>query len=64
MQAVRDRVAGGPYHLHEAGALVTITSANGARADLSGIDGVRVTYREGSLEDVFLALTGRELRDE
>jgi lipooligosaccharide transport system ATP-binding protein len=64
MQAVRERVAGGPYRVNEAGALVTITATNGARADLSDIDGVRVAYREGNLEDVFLALTGRELRDE
>jgi lipooligosaccharide transport system ATP-binding protein len=64
MQAVRERVAGGPYRMNEAGALVTITSSNGDRADLSDIDGVRVAYREGNLEDVFLALTGRELRDE
>jgi lipooligosaccharide transport system ATP-binding protein len=64
MRRVRERVADGPYHLYEAGALVTITSANGARADLSGIDGLRVAYRDGNLEDVFLALTGRELRDE
>lgn len=64
MQAVRERVKSGANQIFEAGALVTITSSNGERPDLSGIDGLRVNYREGNLEDVFLALTGRELRDE
>ena len=64
MNALRERLDGTSYTLHEAGAMVTITSQNGARPDISNIDGVRVTYRPGNLEDVFITLTGRELRDE
>jgi lipooligosaccharide transport system ATP-binding protein len=51
----------------EVGALVSVTGVNGDRPDLSGLDdveGVRTTYRAGNLEDVFLSITGRELRDE
>ena len=50
----------------EVGALVSVTGANGDRPDLSGlkdVEGVRTSYRAGNLEDVFLAITGRELRD-
>jgi lipooligosaccharide transport system ATP-binding protein len=50
----------------EVGALISVTGANGDRPDLSGLknlDGVRTSYRAGNLEDVFLAITGRELRD-
>jgi lipooligosaccharide transport system ATP-binding protein len=64
MQALRERLNGTTFMLHEAGAMVTITSQNGARPDISSLDGVRVTYRPGNLEDVFITLTGRELRDE
>jgi lipooligosaccharide transport system ATP-binding protein len=64
LKALRERLEGNAYTLHEAGAMVTITSQTGARPDISNIDGVRVTYRPGNLEDVFITLTGRELRDE
>jgi lipooligosaccharide transport system ATP-binding protein len=64
LRQVREQVAGGPYALHEIGAVITITSANGNSPDLSSVIGARVTRRSGNLEDVFLALTGRELRDE
>ena len=50
----------------EVGALVSVTGLNGDRPDLSGlegVEGVRTSYRAGNLEDVFLAITGRELRD-
>lgn len=64
LAALRERLADTPYRLHEVGAMATVTSENGKRPDLTGLSGVRVTYRQGNLEDVFLALTGRELRDE
>ncbi len=64
LEQLRERLAGTPYRLNEVGALVTISSDNGHRPDISDIDGVRVTYRPGNLEDVFMVLTGRELRDE
>ena len=63
-QAVRAKLEGQEFAYHEIGAMLTVTSTNGNRPDLSGIAGVRVTYRAGNLEDVFLALTGRELRNE
>jgi lipooligosaccharide transport system ATP-binding protein len=50
----------------EVGALVSVTGANGDRPNLTGlkdVEGVRTSYRAGNLEDVFLAITGRELRD-
>ncbi len=46
------------------GAVLSVTAGDGRRADLSGLEGARVSYRLADLEDVFLALTGRELRDE
>ena len=64
LAALRERLDKTPFKLNEMGAMATITSDNGNRPDVAGIDGVRVTYRAGNLEDVFLALTGRELRDE
>jgi lipooligosaccharide transport system ATP-binding protein len=64
LAVLRERLAETDYRVIEVGAMATITSKNGKRPDLSGIDGMRVTFRQGNLEDVFLALTGRELRDE
>ena len=48
----------------EAGAVITVTSPNGDRPDLSGLEGVRVSYRPSNLEDVFLTMAGRKLTDE
>jgi lipooligosaccharide transport system ATP-binding protein len=51
----------------EVGALISVMGVNGDLPDLSGlkdVNGVRTSYRSGNLEDVFLAITGRELRDE
>lgn len=64
LERLRERLAGTPFRLYEVGAMATITSNNGNRPDIADIDGVRVNYRSGSLEDVFITLTGRELRDE
>ena len=50
----------------EVGALVSVTGINDDRPDFSGLvdlEGVRTSYRAGNLEDVFLAITGRELRN-
>ena len=52
------------YPFAEVGALVSVRGRNGERPDLSGLRGARVTYRPGNFEDVFLAITGRELREE
>jgi len=67
LRTVRDYLNERDITFREVGALVSVTGANGERPDLSGLedtDGVRTSYRAGNLEDVFLAITGRELRDE
>lgn len=67
LRTVRDYLAERNISYREVGALVSVTGANGDRPDLSGIqdvEGVRTTYRPGNLEDVFLAIAGRELRDD
>ena len=46
------------------GTVLTVTSPSGVRPDLSGLEGVRVSYRPSNLEDVFLAMVGRNLMDE
>ena len=52
------------FDYREAGAMITVTSPSGARPDLSGLKGVRVSYRPSNLEDVFLSMAGRKLTDE
>jgi lipooligosaccharide transport system ATP-binding protein len=66
LRTVREYLTERDITFREVGALVSVTGVNGDRPDLSGLDnveGVRTTYRAGNLEDVFLAITGRELRD-
>jgi lipooligosaccharide transport system ATP-binding protein len=67
LRTVRQFLDDRSISFREVGALVSVTGANGDRPDLSdlkGVEGVRTAYRPGNLEDVFLAITGRELRDE
>ena len=59
-----DWIRGSGLNYREAGAVITVTAANGGRPDLSSLDGVRVSYRPANLEDVFLSVSGRELADE
>jgi lipooligosaccharide transport system ATP-binding protein len=65
-QAVLASLRGAGYQCVEVGALINVTSQNGERPDPgpAALNGARVSYRSANLEDVFLALTGRELRDE
>jgi len=66
LRTVREYLTDRSISYREVGALVSVTGANGDRPDLSGlggVDGVRTSYRAGNLEDVFLAITGRELRE-
>ena len=66
LRSVREYLTGRNISYREVGALVSVTGANGDRPDLSGlegVEGVRTSYRAGNLEDVFLAITGRGLRD-
>ena len=51
----------------EVGPRILVTAPQGSKPDVSTLTGVvdmRVSYRPAHLEDVFLVLTGRELRDE
>lgn len=51
----------------EVGPRVLVTAPRDTKPDVSTLTGIvemRVTYRPAHLEDVFLVLTGRELRDE
>jgi len=52
------------YEVAEIGAIFTVRGLNGMKADLSGIQGARISYRAANLEDVFLSLTGKGLQDE
>jgi ABC-type multidrug transport system ATPase subunit len=52
------------YEVAEIGAIFTVRASNDRRADLTKISGARVSFRPPNLEDVFLSLTGRGLRDE
>ena len=61
---VVDWIGNAGLDYREAGAIITVTSPNGDRPDLSGLEGVRVTYRPSNLEDVFLSMAGRKLTDE
>ena len=51
----------------EVGPRILVTAPRGSKPDVSTLTGLakmRVSYRAAHLEDVFLVLTGRELRDE
>ncbi|MFW6174576.1 MAG: ABC transporter ATP-binding protein [Chloroflexota bacterium] len=61
---VLEQLAETGYGYSEVGAVIVVWGRNGERPELSGIDGARVSYRPANLEDVFLSLTGRELRDD
>ena len=66
LRRVRDYLNKHEISFREVGALLSVTGMEGVTPDLSGldgVDGVRTSYRVGNLEDVFLTLTGRELRD-
>jgi lipooligosaccharide transport system ATP-binding protein len=45
----------------EVGAVLHVLGHNGHRPQVPPMDGVRITYRPGNLEDVFLAVAGRGL---
>jgi lipooligosaccharide transport system ATP-binding protein len=67
LRTVREYLTDRDISFREVGALVSVTGVNGDRPDLSGlsdVEGVRTSYRAGNLEDVFLSITGRELREE
>ena len=63
-QDVVDWIDNAGFDYRESGAVITVTAHNGDRPDLSGLEGVRVSYRPSNLEDVFLSMAGRKLTDE
>lgn len=63
-QDVVDWIQAAGFDHREVGTVITVTSRNGSRPDLSGLEGVRVTYRPSNLEDVFLSVAGTKLTDE
>ena len=58
---VRAALAAGGCRWREVGAVLHVLGRNGRRPQVPSMDGVRVTYRPGNLEDVFLAVAGRGL---
>ena len=52
------------FDFRVSGTTITVTSGAGERPDLTGLQGVSVTYRPSNLEDVFLSVAGRKLLDE
>ena len=65
--ALRQRLEEEGRDFSEVGSRIVVTAPKGERPDLESIKGIadmRITYRDAHLEDVFLVLTGRELRDE
>ena len=61
---VRAALAAAGYAWREVGTLIHVPGRNGQRLQVPPLDGVRVTYRPGNLEDVFLAVAGRGFGDE
>ena len=52
------------FDFRVSGTTITVTSGAVGRPDLSGLQGVSVTFRPSNLEDVFLSVAGRGLVDE
>ena len=52
------------YQAHGRGMLLAVHGRDGDRPQVEGLGVAHVIYRPSTLEDAFLALTGRELRDE
>ena len=65
LRSVREYLVKLEINFREVGALISVTEGSGDRPDLTGLldrEGVQISYRPGNLEDVFLSITGRELR--
>ena len=61
--AVRAALAASGFAWREVGTTIHVPGRNGQRPQVPPMDGVRITYRPGNLEDVFLAVAGRGLGD-
>ncbi len=58
---VRAALAAAEYAWREVGTMIHVAGRNGQRPQMPPMRGVRITYRPGNLEDVFLAVAGRGL---
>ena len=63
-QAIVEWIGNAGFDYREAGALITVSAPSGGRPDLSGLEGVRISYRPSNLEDVFLSVAGSKLTEE
>ncbi len=52
------------FDFRVSGTTITVTSSDGDRPDMAGLQNANVTYRPANLEDVFLSVAGRRLVDE
>ena len=52
------------YAWREVGTMIHVAARDGQRPQVPPLEGVRVTYRPGNLEDVFLAVAGKGLGEE
>ena len=52
------------FEFRVSGTTITVTSSDGGRPDMAGLQDASVTYRPANLEDVFLSVAGRRLLDE
>ncbi len=63
-EKVRSELAEAGFEWLEVGAIFRISGDGAAAAKLESIPGVRVDLRAATLEDVYMSLTGKELREE
>jgi lipooligosaccharide transport system ATP-binding protein len=63
-QSLAGRLAKQGFHVFDHATWLAVHGRDGERPTIEGIDESRIVYRPSTLEDAFLALTGRELRDE
>jgi lipooligosaccharide transport system ATP-binding protein len=63
-QSLAARLSGRGYQVFDHATWLAVHGRDGERPQVDGIDPARIVYRASTLEDAFLALTGRELRDE
>ena len=63
-QDIVEWIGNAGFDYREAGALITVSAPSGGRPDLSGLEGVRISYRPSNLEDVFLSVAGSKLSEE
>ncbi len=63
-EELRRRLLAADVPFREVGALFRVTGQNGAAPNLPTLDGVQISPRAANLEDVFLTLSGRGLKED